>query len=113
MALTTDLTIHQGEDVVIDVTVWSDETKTTVRDINGATAVYRIGKIGSDKLVLSKAAQITNGGQGQLRISLLDSETANLAARRYTHQVVVTDTNGLITVVTDGFLTVKETLPNS
>lgn len=111
--MTQDATIYQGDDKNLDVTIWADAAKTTRRDINGASARYLIGKISSDSLVFAKAASITNGGQGTLRVTLTKTETAALAARRYTHQIVLTDINGLDSVVLDGFLTVRETLPTA
>ena len=118
--MTTDATIYQGEHVLLHVTVWNDASKTVRKNLAGCTAEYRVGHKNKDELVFritnipnahGSALTIADPTNGLIDITIREGDT-DIQARRYTHQVIVIDSAGKMNVVTDGFLTIGETLPN-
>lgn len=120
MSLQQDIEIHQGEAILIPLTVWSDEAKTTYKQLGGASIDYRIGT--SSRLVLritstptaqGSSTSVVDPTNGGALIDFKQGDTALLRPRRYIHQVIVTDVTGKPNVVTDGYLDVFETLPSA
>lgn len=122
MTLQQDAIIYQGETVLMPVTVYTDAAKTARKNLGGASLDYRLGKVQMDQLVLRIVATpnangsfttVTNPSEGEASITIALADTQALTARRYAHQVIVTDSSGKVNVVTDGHLVVKETLPSA
>ena len=120
MSLQQDIQIHQGEAVLIPLTIYSDESKTAFKSLGGASIDYRIGFEGSLVLRITRtpnangsSTSIIDPSNGGALINLRQADTLALQACRYIHQVIVTDSAGKPNVVTDGFLDVLETLPDA
>lgn len=111
--MSQDAEIHNANDVIITIIVYADAAKTTRKDLSGASVDYIIGNTRTDTRFLKKAASITDAGNGVAIVTLTKSELASLSARRWSHQVFVTDGTGRSKTVTDGNLTVSETLPTA
>ncbi len=122
MTLRVDIEMNQGDAALIPLTVWADAAKTTPKNIGGGKIDYRIGKINMDQLILrvtevpnanGSVTSLTDPQNGIGLINLKQQDTAALPARRYAHQVIVTDSAGKPNVVTNGYITIKETLPDA
>ena len=121
MSLRQDVEIWQGEWVEMPLTVYSNAEKTEIKGLGSASIDYRIGYLNKDELVLritgvpnanGSVASVIDPSQGLAKIVLRSADTQALQARRYTHQVIVTDSAGKPNVVTHGNFTVNETLPD-
>lgn len=122
MSLQQDVELYQGEWVNMPLTVYADAAKTTIKALGSASVDYRIGNLANDRLVLrltgtananGSSATVIDPNAGLALITLRAADTQALRARRYSHQVIITDSAGKPNVVTNGFLTVKETLPDA
>lgn len=119
--MSQDAEVHQGEDRSLQVTVYSDENETTVRDLTSFTVLgYRIGELDDDitRLELTESAN-PNGSavsfgtprsDGLVIITIAAADLAALPARDWDHQLILTDGGSNDGVVVEGTLTVKKSL---
>lgn len=117
-----DATIYSGDDVTLEVTVYTDATETTVQDLTGYTVVaYRVGanSCGETRLQVTATAN-ANGSvvsfdsdrtTGIVNVILGDADTALLPVRGHRQQLILANAAGDAKVVLDGVLTVKASLP--
>lgn len=117
-----DATLWQGDDKQMSVTVYTSSAMVEFKDLTSATLEYRLGNINNDRLIF-RATQtptangsfiaVTNPTLGGAVVVLASADTLVLKARKYTQQIVVTDSSGHESTVIDGHLTVKEALPSA
>ena len=81
---------HQGEDVVFQLSVYTSAAKTTRKDLTGATVLYRIGLASEGITALQVAGSVTDPAEGEIGVTLTDTQTAGLAASTHDHQFIVT-----------------------
>ncbi|MDH3636855.1 MAG: hypothetical protein OES09_00120 [Gammaproteobacteria bacterium] len=114
-----ETTIHQGQDVVLTMTVYEDAAKTTVKDLTGATIEYRVGdksnahrhlSVTSVASAAGSVTAITDDTGGILTVTLKAADMG-LPAKTYDHQVRVTDAAGNLDVVYDDRLTFTAAIP--
>lgn len=112
-------TIHQGQDLVLTVTVYEDAALTTPKDLTGATIIYRIGDKADHYRALNITATPTANGSvtsitdaaGGVMTVTLDKLDMEIPATTYDHQIFITDAAGNLDVVYDDRLEVKSTIP--
>lgn len=88
-------TIYIGEQVVLafdlDTSLTDDDY-----DLNGATPVLRLAKPGEDANVLSATGTVTDATEGQVSVTLLATDTEDLAQGVYDAQLIDTATPVLL-----------------
>lgn len=111
--MASDATVYQNSDVTLQFTIYSDTLETTVRDLTSyGTPVYRVGSLATDSTTLEVNGSISDAVNGIIQVTLTAAQTGGLSPGKYNHQLTVTDNSGNDDVVTDGYLTVKESLPD-
>lgn len=112
-------TIHQGQDLVLTVTVYEDDALTTPKDITGVTIVYRLGHKATDTTALQvtgtpnsngSVTAITDAANGVMTVTL-DAADLQLPAQTYDQQVRITDQAGNLDIVYDDTIEIIESLP--
>lgn len=91
---------HQGEDVNFDVTVYSDEALTVLKDVTGGAVVGRLGISETPSTSVETAGSVVDGPGGVIRVPVTSAQSAALAAAVYDFQAELT-LGGLRGVVTD------------
>jgi hypothetical protein len=106
MTINADVRIHQGEDVIIKVAVLDE--LGAVKDLAGATVVFRMGDIRAPSAAFAKAGALTTDGtDGLIQVTLTDIETAAFDVLTYDFQFIITDAAGAIQVVREGTMDVQ------
>ena len=100
MAAISNLYIDQGTDftVTIDVT----NTDGSVLNLSNYTAVSQIRKTYGSSTVSATFATSIAAAQGQVTLTLTDTQTAGLAAGRYVYDLNITSSAGQTTRVVEG-----------
>lgn len=100
MAAISNLYIDQGTDfnVTVDVT----NTDGSVLNLSNYTAVSQIRKTYGSSTVSATFATSIAAAQGQVTLTLTDTQTAGLAAGRYVYDLNITSSAGTTTRVVEG-----------
>ena len=100
MAAISNLYIDQGTDfnVTVDVT----NTDGSVLNLSNYTAVSQIRKTYGSSTVSATFATSIASAQGQVTLTLTDTQTAGLAAGRYVYDLNITSSAGQTTRVVEG-----------
>lgn len=116
-----DTDIKQGQDITLQVAVYSDEAESVIRDLTGYSVLaYRIGLFAQciTKLELTGSAN-TNGSvvqiaspptDGLVNITLKAADTAALSAGEWDHELWVTDNSSNDGPAMVGTIEVKKAL---
>lgn len=105
------MTITQGDDVIIEATIYSDTAETTVLDLTGfGVPVYRVGSLAENATTLKVNGVISDAANGKVRITLTAAQTAGLADGKHDHQLMVVDGSNGKKTVSHGELEVLERL---
>ena len=112
MSANRELEMHAGDDFKIDVTVKDDDG--VIVDISAATIIlFGISLIKRGVALLTKdltnGITITNGPNGQLRITLAAVDTADLLPRTYFHELKI-DIGGERDTVLVGNFVLKDSI---
>lgn len=100
-AVEQDFTIWQGEDKELVFTITEN---AAALDLTGGTLDWTLGKD-----LLNISAQITDAVNGICKVDIDKTDSAGLRTGVHTHQLVLTDTSGNVSVVSEGEATVKRT----
>lgn len=121
--MSTDATVYQGTDNTLALVIYQTSAEATVQDLSDYEVIaYRVGKALTDQTVLEVTdTENANGSvvyfgtraNGEVNVALTKADLAALRAMRYAHQLILADGDGNRQVVTDGYLTVRETLPSA
>lgn len=100
MAAISNLYIDQGTDfnVTVDVT----NTDGSVLNLSNYTAVSQIRKTYGSSTVSATFATSIAAAQGQVTLTLTDTQTAGLTAGRYVYDLNITSSAGQTTRVVEG-----------
>ncbi len=100
MAAISNLYIDQGTDfnVTVDVT----NTDGSVLNLSNYTAVSQIRKTYGSSTVSATFATSIAAAQGQVTLTLTDTQTAGLTAGRYVYDLNITSSAGTTTRVVEG-----------
>ena len=100
MAAISNLYIDQGTDfnVTVDVT----NTDGSVLNLSNYTAVSQIRKTYGSSTVSATFATSIAAAQGQVTLTLTDTQTAGLSAGRYVYDLNITSSAGVTTRVVEG-----------
>lgn len=113
-----EISIYKGMDHTFRATV---TTGAATWDISGATNIditvkqYKSStsatlSYAGTPLLANKIAWGSDGTDGVIDISFLDSETSALTAGQYVYDIKITDAGGLKHTPIDSILTIKETV---
>lgn len=103
MAIKANLIIDQGTDYVTSINL--TDSDDTVIDLTGYTANGQIRKTYSSSNAVNFGLSL-EAANGVVRLSLTDSQTANLVAGRYVYDVVVTSAANITSRIVEGIVTV-------
>jgi hypothetical protein len=120
MAISQDLTIICGNDVVVPVQLYSGDSGSTVLDITGATLTYVVKKQGTEgysalitKVIAAGGIAVVSAALGTITITFADTDTLPAMGDRlvgnYHHELMVTDSGGLKSTVFKGTLKIEAT----
>ena len=100
MAIIANIFIDQGTDyeVTIDVT----DTSDNIIDLNGYSASAQIRKTYSSSSVSVAFTTSISASNGQVTLSLNDTQTKALEAGRYVYDLNITSPGGVTTRVVEG-----------
>lgn len=87
-------TLHQGDDIEINATVYTTPAKTTPKNVTGATVTGRIGSRVAGQTALEAAGSVIDGPAGRVRVIFASAATATLAAARHDIDIEVVDASG-------------------
>lgn len=108
--MSENASIVQGDDTVLQFTIYTDDTKTTAKDITGYTGVYR-ASWRRDTVLEKTNGVVSDGPNGVFEVTLLAAETVLLRPGAHPHQLQLTDTSSNDHTAVDGILTVRRRLP--
>lgn len=97
MARTQNITIDRGEDVVLNVTIYTTDEGTTPQDITGWTLQFNLTKTRDNptKLV-TKAGTLVTPASGTARLAIDDTDTDGLASGGYYYDIARTDRKSVV-----------------
>lgn len=92
MARTQDITIDRGEDIPLNVTIYTTDDGTTPQDITGWTLEFNLTKTRDNptKLV-TKSGSIVSAAAGTATVTLDDTDTDGLASGEYKYDIARTN----------------------
>lgn len=106
-------TLKIGTSWVRDVTVFTDQTETTVQDLTGATADLSVYDAPGGTFLFSGGTDIPDPTNGIVRVSIVDSGTVIVALDPvpsygvWYWAVELAEANGNVSLIDDGKLTVQ------
>lgn len=103
MAIKANLVVDQGTDYSTSVNLTDSDDNIVV--LTGYTANAQIRKTYSSSNAVSFGVTL-EASNGVIRMSLTDSQTANLVAGRYVYDVIVTSPANITSRVVEGIVTV-------
>lgn len=103
MAIKANLLIDQGTDYVTSINL--TDSDGNVVDLSGYTANGQIRKTYSSSNAVNFGLSLEEAN-GVVRLSLTDSQTANLTAGRYVYDVIVTSSANVTSRIVEGIVTV-------
>jgi hypothetical protein len=103
MAIKANLLIDQGTDYATSINL--TDSDDTVINLTGYTANGQIRKTFSSSNAVNFGLSLEEAN-GVVRLSLTDSQTANLVAGRYVYDVVVTSPTSITSRIVEGIVTV-------
>ncbi len=103
MAIKANLIIDQGTDYSTSISLQNDEGESA--NLVGYTANSQLRKTYSSSNAHTFTASVDTAS-GMVMLSLSDSQTANITAGRYVYDVYLTDSNGLVSRIVEGIVTV-------
>ena len=106
MAKNLDIYIDQGSDFTATFPPVTDNSGNAI-DLTGYTAVCQIRRSYATAFAVQMTVDNSEFSDGIITISLVNSETGGLTPTRYVYDVVITDTNGLVTKIFEGLATVN------
>ena len=113
-AVHDSFTLRQGQDATLTVTV--TDTAGDAVDLTGASVRFVMGRNYTDSFAVdsnaspqSATATVSNGSGGIITVLISDTVMDDLIGD-YLYEVKVTDASGNESVVTEGTITVKDTL---
>lgn len=105
MAAYSELTIDQGADFAGHIVLTEDDG--TPIDVDGSTFTCQIRKsYYSANATANITMSITDGANGNVRLSIDAANTANIKAGRYLYDIKRTDANNAVTRLVEGIITV-------
>lgn len=104
MAAKANIVIDQGSDFSTIITI-SDENDIPV-DITDYTFAAKAKKHYTSSTSYSFVCNVGSGSDGELLLSMTANTTSNIAAGRYVYDCEMTDSDGKITRILEGILTV-------
>lgn len=103
MAIKANLLIDQGTDYVTSINL--TDSDGNVVNLSGYTANGQIRKTYSSSNAVNFGLSLEEAN-GVVRLSLTDSQTANLTAGRYVYDVIVTSSANVTSRIVEGIVTV-------
>jgi hypothetical protein len=101
-----DIYIDQGSDFTATFPPVTDNSGNAV-DLTGYTAVCQIRRSYATVYAVPMNVDNSEFSDGIITITLPNSETCGLTPTRYVYDVIITDTDGLVTKVFEGLATVN------
>lgn len=103
MAIKANLLIDQGTDYVTSINL--TDSDGNIVELSGYTANGQIRKTYSSSNAVNFGLSLEEAN-GVVRLSLTDSQTANLTAGRYVYDVIVTSSANVTSRIVEGIVTV-------
>lgn len=105
MAIKANIQIDQGSDFSTIISI-ADENDMPI-DVTGSTFSAIARKHYSSLTSYAFTVDIVDGPAGDIMLSMPANTTANIAAGRYVYDCESTDTDGIVTRLVEGLLTIS------
>lgn len=105
-----DFVIKKGETARLPATVYTTTAQTTPQNVTGASVTFRIGDAAGSVGHLSKAGSVEDGINGEILVTLTDTETNTLTNGIWDYQFIVSDGTNVIAAV-EGHVQVLNLIP--
>ena len=106
-AIAQNVTMVAGDTAELSFSVY-EEDGLTAQDLSGASIAWQMRRAGSSTALVSKTTgdgiTVTDAEAGKLTVSLDPEDTEDLAAGRYAHGAVVTDSDDNVSTISLGFM---------
>ena len=105
----TNLIIYKHTDFE-QTFVLEDSLSNSAKDLTGFTGTCKMQRTLNLGSLTSFTLSFTNRALGKVRISLTNTQTANIPDGKYFYELMLTDPNGVVERVIEGVVIVKHTV---